>query len=113
MAKKLTGFGGLIYSTNPDLDLNQPSPEEIVTLPAGMQKLKILLDKKARAGKKVTLVENFVGSMSDLEALSKNIKTHLGVGGSLKDGTIILQGDHREKTISYLLKQGYGAKQIG
>jgi len=71
------------------------------------------LDKNGRAGKQVTLVTGFVGSSNDLEALTKLLKAKCGVGGSSKDGEIILQGDLRDKVVQALLKEGYKAKRIG
>lgn len=101
------GFGGLVYSTNPDVKLD--GDDEIIqeTLPAKQQKLRIRLETKHRAGKAVTLVAGFIGSDDDLQILGKQLKNHCGTGGSAKDGEIIIQGDQREKVLKYLLANGY------
>ena len=77
-------------------------------MPAAQQLLKIRLDTKQRAGKAVTLVTDFAGSTEDLEQLGKNLKNFCGTGGSVKDGQIIIQGDHREKVLQWLVKNGFG-----
>jgi translation initiation factor 1 len=106
MAKnKTTGFG-IVYSTDPDF--KQPEEEQHVdTLPAAEQKLKVRLETKHRGGKAVTLVEGFAGTDVDAVELGKKLKTFCGTGGSVKDGEILVQGDHRDKVLAYLLKMGY------
>ncbi len=98
---------GVVFSTNPDFDYDREL-EGNETLEPSEQRLHILLDRKQRKGKTVTLVEEFVGSDEDLKVLGKKLKTACGVGGSAKDGTIIIQGDMRQKIKVFLEKWGYG-----
>ena len=95
----------MVYSTNPDA-MKQDEPE-IETPAANKQTLKVRLDRKQRKGKTVTLVEGFVGSNEELETLTKTLKTKCGVGGSAKDGDIILQGEFKEKVVELLKQLGY------
>lgn len=109
MSKKNKGRNdGLVYSTNQDYfnDYSEPAGGQD-TLPKDKQKLRVKLDSKQRAGKVVTLVEGFIGSTEDLEALGKQLKTKCGTGGSAKDGLIIIQGDYREKLLVWLRDMGY------
>ena len=98
---------GVMYSTNPTFSYETEEEEEAETLPKEKQKLRILLDKKNRGGKEVTLITGFIGTVDDLTALGKLLKTKCGVGGSVKHGEVIIQGDHREKVRSILQKEGY------
>ncbi len=112
MSKKRSIPGGIVYSTEPTFDFDETT-DEIITLPAAQQNLRIKLDAKQRAGKVVTLVQGFEGKAADLEELSKKLKSYCGTGGSVKENEIIVQGDNREKIVSWLLKQGYlKAKKI-
>lgn len=103
---------GIMYSTNPDFkfDFNE---EAIETLPNEKQNLRVQLDKKARAGKQVTLITSFIGTVEDIESLAKKLKNLCGCGGSVKDGEILLQGDFREKIMTWLLAQNYKVKKVG
>ncbi|HCW06132.1 MAG TPA: translation initiation factor [Cytophagales bacterium] len=104
---------GVVYSTNQNFEYEYSSDQEPDTLPMQQQNLKVILDKSMRAGKQVTLVTGFVGKTSDLEALTKVLKTKCGVGGSFKNGEIILQGDLRDKAVQALINEGYKAKRVG
>jgi|SRR5688572_20363221 len=104
---------GVVYSTNSDFQFSYSQPESWSTLPAPQQNLKVLLDKSMRAGKQVTLVTGFVGTPDDLEKLGKMLKSKCGVGGSVKDGDVLIQGDHRDKVVQILQKEGYKAKRSG
>ncbi len=105
----LSSLGGLVYSTDPDFKLEETTGNEQETLIAAKQKLRILLDKKQRAGKKVTLIEGFIGTENDMEELGKKLKAFCGTGGSVKDGEILVQGDNRDKVLQWLQKNGYAA----
>jgi translation initiation factor 1 len=104
---------GVVYSTKPDFEFNYPSADERSTLPPQQQNLKVQLDTSGRAGKQVTLVSGFVGQAPDLELLTKLLKSKCGVGGSAKDGVILVQGDVRTKIFDLLVKQGYRVKKVG
>ena len=104
---------GVVYSTNPDFTYQDNEPGETPTLPEQQQQLRVQLDKKQRGGKQVTLVTGFVGTEADLQALGKLLKTKCGVGGSAKDGEVVVQGDFRDKVLEVLLKEGYKAKKAG
>jgi translation initiation factor 1 len=111
--KKLHSLSGLVYSTDPNFKLAEEPAEDQETLPAAQQKLRIVLDKKQRAGKAVTLVTGFIGKDADMEELGKKLKTSCGTGGSVKDSEIIIQGDNRDKVLQWLHKNGYtAAKKI-
>jgi translation initiation factor 1 len=105
--KKNNTAGGIVYSTDPNYSFQQEPEEEVNTLAPADQVLRVILDKKQRAGKVVTLVTGFVGKEEDLEKLGKELKTKCGTGGSVKDGEILIQGDYREKVIKWLLDWGY------
>ena len=112
MSKKSQQKIGVVYSTNPDFEFQLEEEETAETLPNEKQILRILLDKKARAGKQVTLITGFIGSGTDLENLAKKLKNLCGCGGSAKDGEILIQGDVRDKVLGYLVHQGFRAKRI-
>lgn len=113
MSKKNSNRIGVVYSTNPDFQYEEIEEFEQETLPNNQQKLYVQLDKKQRAGKQVTLITGFVGTSEDLEILGKELKNKCGVGGSVKNGEILLQGDFRQKVIDYLIQKDYKVKQRG
>lgn len=98
---------GVMYSTNPDFSYDTGEEEEEETIEKEKQQLRVSLDKRNRGGKKVTLVTGFRGTTDDLEALGKFLKGKCGVGGSVKEGEIIVQGDFRQKIVEILQKEGY------
>ncbi len=104
---------GVVYSTDSDFKYEHRQQESENTLPAQQQNLKVQLDKSMRAGKQVTLVTGFTGKTGDIEALGKMLKMKCGVGGSVKDREIIIQGDHRDKIVQILIKEGYKVKRVG
>ena len=104
---------GVVFSTNPDFNYTTEGEEEVQTLPAAKQNLRVWLDRNHRGGKTVTLVKGFVGSEDDLRELAKELKNRCGVGGSAKDGEIIIQGAHKERVLQILLDKGYRAKGAG
>jgi translation initiation factor 1 len=110
MSKK--NRSGVVYSTNPEFEYNNSGDEEIETLPAAQQDLRIWLDRKG-GGKVITIVKGFIGKSADLDALGKQLKATCGSGGTVKDEEIQIQGDHREKVIAWLLSKNYKAKKAG
>lgn len=111
MAKK--NIKNVVYSTNPNFQYELDEVEEQKTLSKNEQKLYVSIDRKQRAGKEVTLVEGFVGSADDLSDLGKLLKQKCGVGGSAKDGLIIVQGNFKDKVFDILVKGGYNVKKKG
>lgn len=100
----------IVYSTNPDFNYEYEPEETAVTLPPEKQNLRVVLDSKQRAGKTVTLVQGFTGTEEDLKELAKLLKNKCGVGGSVKEGQIIIQGAFREKVLSILQSNRYRAR---
>jgi translation initiation factor 1 len=109
---KKSSSGGYIYSTDPAFNFRESEPEE-QKIPPNQQDLRVMLDKKNRSGKAVTLVTGFLGKEDDLISLGKYLKTKCGSGGTVKDGEILIQGDFRQKILQLLLAEGYKAKQSG
>lgn len=104
---------GVVYSTDPNFQYQYEEEPEAETLEPSYQDLRVLRDAKGRGGKTVTLIRGFVGTAADLEALGKLLKNRCGIGGSVKDGEIILQGDVRDKACDILTKEGYRFKRAG
>ncbi len=104
---------GMVYSTNPDFEYRTEEQEQVATLPPQQQNLRVWLDRRQRGGKVVTLVKGFVGSDEDLADLGRMLKNKCGVGGSAKDGEIIVQGDHRDRVVELLTAAGYKCKKAG
>lgn len=105
--------GGFVYSTDPNFEPPEQEDESQETLPPNQQDLRVSLDRKQRKGKEVTLITGFVGDNEDLKELGKTLKSKLGVGGSAKDGELIIQGDFRDEILSMLKENGYKAKKSG
>lgn len=97
----------VVYSTNPDYNYQTEEEPETETLPASQQKLRVQIDRKNRGGKTVTLVTGFTGTDDDLKELGRLLKNKCGVGGSAKDGEIMVQGDFKQKIVELLKKEGY------
>jgi translation initiation factor 1 len=112
MAKKKEKLN-IVYSTNPDFQFQFEEEETIDTLPKNQQKLYVSIDRKQRAGKEVTLIEGFVGLEEDLKELGKFLKSKCGVGGSVKDNEVIIQGNFKDKIFDLLVKDGYSVKKKG
>ncbi len=111
MAKKGKNRKGVMYSTNPDFEYEYEN-DELETLPNNQQHLKVCIDKH-RAGKIAVIIKDFVGTAEDLKSLGKKLKAKCGVGGSAKNGEIIIQGDVRDKVMDILGKEGYNYKRVG
>lgn len=103
---------GVVFSTNPDFKYETEAEESAETLPPAKQTLKVWLDR-LKGGRVATVVRGFVGSDDDLVALGKELKKSCGVGGTAKDGEIIIQGDHRDRVVELLTKAGYRSKKAG
>ncbi len=103
----------MVYSTDPDFKPDVADTTEQTTLPPAKQVLRVRLETKHRGGKLVSLVAGFVGTTADRELLGKQLKTACGTGGSVKDGEILVQGDHRDKLVQWLLKNGYTGTKKG
>jgi translation initiation factor 1 len=113
MAKQKKEKINVVYSTNPDFKFQFDEEEEIETLANVQQLLYVSIDRKQRGGKEVTLIEGFVGKEDDLKELGKLLKSKCGVGGTVKDNEILIQGNFRDKIVDLLTKEGYRVKKKG
>ena len=100
----------IVYSTNPDFNYESQEECEPDTLDRKQQKLRVAIEKKGRGGKTVTVINGFIGKEDDLKELAKLLKNKCGVGGSVKDGEIIIQGEVKEKVLNILRENKYRAK---
>jgi translation initiation factor 1 len=107
MSKKEKSRVNVVYSTNPDFQFQHEEEEEQDTLPNNQQRLYVSIDRKQRAGKEVTLIEGFTGTEDDLKDLGKLLKSKCGVGGTVKDNEILIQGNFKDKIYDLLVKEGY------
>lgn len=104
----------VVFSTNPDFQYENEEEESVDTLPSQQQKLRVKLDRKNRGGKVVTLITGFIGDEDDLKDLGKILKNKCGVGGSVKNNEIIIQGDFKQRILDILKKEGYSqTKPVG
>jgi translation initiation factor 1 len=113
LSKKKKERLDIVYSTNPNYSYQFEEEEEQATLAPKDQLLYVSIDRKQRGGKEVTLIEGFVGTDDDLKDLGKQLKSKFGVGGTAKDGEIIVQGAFRDKIMELLQKDGYKVKRKG
>lgn len=104
---------GVVYSTNADYQFEEEQEDKKETLPPHLQTLYVKLDRKNRKGKIVTLIEGFVGTAEDLKALAKELKSRCGVGGSVKEGEILIQGDFRDRVKGLLEERDFKVKRSG
>jgi len=115
MSKKklssLEDLGGFVFSTNNNFKYD--TDENLETLTPNKQFLEALFSNKGRGGKTVTVITGFIGCEADLKSLGKLLKTKCGVGGSVKDNEIIIQGKYRDKIMEILNKEGYNVKRVG
>lgn len=116
MAKKKMGLedlGGFVFSTNDEFDENEYLDGDQESLEPKDQQLEAHFSNKGRGGKTVTIIKGFEGPEEELISIGKMLKKKCGVGGSTKDGEIIIQGDDREKIMKILKTEGFNVKRVG
>ena len=117
MAKKklnsLSDLGGFVFSTNEEEDFSAYAADPSEKIKPKDQQLEAHFSNQGRGGKTVTVITGFRGNENEQKALAKLLKTKCGVGGSVKDGEIIIQGNYRDKIMSILEKEGYQVKRVG
>ena len=112
MSKKDKNRKNVVFSTNPNFNYESDEQDEVETLSPSEQQLKIYLDRIG-GGKLISRISGFIGKTEDIEALGKLLKQKCGVGGSVKEGEILIQGDHRDKLLNLLTQNNYKAKKAG
>jgi translation initiation factor 1 len=114
MSKPFKSREGIVYSTDPSYQYkNKSETFSDTTLPPNQQNLRVSIDRKQRAGKVVTLITGFVGKEEDLEVLGKSLKSKCGVGGTVKDNQVIIQGEFADRILKILQEAGYKVKRSG
>jgi translation initiation factor 1 len=112
--KSLSDLGGIMYSTDPSFVApSYGDDQDQAVVPNNQQDLRVMLDKKNRGGKAVTLITGFRMNDERIESLGKQLKTKCGVGGSAKGGEMMIQGDFRDKIVDLLTKEGFKVKKAG
>lgn len=98
---------GVVFSTNSNYNYAFEPIEKLETLSKNQQKLRVNIEKNGRGGKIVTIIKGFIGDSEDLKSLGKLLKTKCGVGGSVKDCDIMIQGNLKDKIVTLLKSEGY------
>lgn len=112
MAKKLNSLDALASIQFNNL-APDPEPVQETAPEVKSQQLEAHFSNKGRAGKTVTIIKGFEGDVQEIKALAKMLKNHVGVGGSIKNGEIIIQGNYREQLMEKLKSLGHQVKRIG
>ena len=114
MSNKNKKKDGVIYSTNPEFNYeSEGNNSSLESIPNNQQNLKVWLESNNRGGKKVTIIRGYIGKEEDLVLFAKEIKSSMGTGGTAKDGEVVIQGDFRDRVITFLEKKGFKAKKAG
>jgi translation initiation factor 1 len=96
-----------------DLRKKKEKTSRVTSLPPQQQTAYLHRESKGRGGKTVTVIKNLILSSSDMKSLAKKLKAACGSGGTVKEGLIEIQGEHREKIAATLDKMGYKVKIAG